>query len=164
MAKKKTTLTASVRIDGMRETLAAFNRLPKDANDALRDKSMELAQALAGEIAAAGRSEGRQAAILAATVKARRDRAPVVVAGGAKRVGRNREPAYALLFGSEFGMNKRTGWYARPRFDQSSGRQYKAHRGRQGYWFFPTIEKNADEIAAVWRKAADDLIAKFGGV
>lgn len=144
----KTALTVNVRIDGVRQTLAAFRDLPKDANDALRDKSMELAQTLAGKVAADARSEGRQAAILAATVAARRDRVPVVVAGGTKRIGRNRKPAFKLLFGSVFGSNRL--------------KQFKPHYGQASYWFFDTVEAEQDEIAAAWRKVADDLIAKFG--
>lgn len=143
MAKKALTMT--VRIDGVHETLAAFNRLPKDANDALRDKSMDLAQTLAGKVADAARSEGRQAAILAPTVKARRDRVPVVVAGGAKRIGRNRKPAYALLFGSEFGSK--------------SLKQFKP-RG-PSYWFYSTVKDSESEISTAYNKAADEIVDRF---
>lgn len=159
----KQALTVHLRIDGARETLRAFNRLPKQANDSLRTRSMELATSLAGKVKSAGVAEGRQARIVAATVAVRRDRVPIIVAGGSKRIGRHRAPAYALLFGSEFGMNKRSGWYALPRFEDSPARQYKPHRGRQGRWIFPTADEAQPEISAAWNRIADDIVRSFGG-
>lgn len=146
---KKTGLTVQVRIDGLRETIAALGRLPKDANDEIRAAAQELAKKLATAAAAAGRAEGRQAALVATTVRAARDRVPVITAGGTKRLGRNRKPAYKLLFGSEFGAN----YY----------RQYQPHLGSGSYWFFQTVEDEQATIAAEWLEAADAIIEKFGG-
>lgn len=145
MAKKD--LTIRVHIDGVRETLAALRKLPKDASTELRAAALEISKEIAAAAAASGRREGSQAALVATTVKARRDRVPVVTAGGTKRLGRNREPAYKLLFGSEFGAN---------RYEQ-----YRPHLGRGSYWFFRTVEDEQVEIAARWLKAADEIIAKF---
>ncbi|HYD28883.1 hypothetical protein [Brevundimonas sp.] len=141
-------LTINVRAEGVRETLAAFRSLPKDANNELRAASLDLSRLLALKAAAAGEAEGSQAALVAGTVKAARDRVPVVQAGGTKRLGSRRKPAWKLLFGSEFGSNQYTQF---PRL----------HQGREGIWFFPTIEENAAEIAARWREAADRTIAAF---
>lgn len=141
-------LVVRLQVDGMREALAAFRKLPKDANDELRTASLALAQALAGSVADAARTEGRQAALLATTVKASRDRVPAVQAGGTKRLGRKRKPAYKLLFGSEFGSSRL--------------RQYRPHRGREGYWFFPVVEREQDEILAAWNRAAQAIADKFG--
>lgn len=163
MAQKQS-LTINVRIDGVRETLAAFRQLPKDANAALRERSQELSELLAGRIRAAGEAEGEQAALLAGTVKARRDRVPVVQVGGTRRLGNPAAPAYRLLFPSEFGMNQRSGWYGKPRYDMSIGTQYKPHSGQDGYWIFPTVRASEDEIGDAWNRAADDIIDAFGGV
>lgn len=157
----KQTLTLTLHIDRVRETLRAFNELPKDASDKLRDRSQKLAQDLATKAKAAAVAEGRQARAVASTVKARRDRLPVVVAGGTKRVGRKRAPAFALLFGSEFGMNRRSGWYAAPRYENATGRQYKPHRGRNSYWFFATADKERDRISKAWLEAADEIVREF---
>lgn len=146
MAKKD--LTVKVRITGVRETVAALSRLPKDANDEIRAAAQALAKDLAAAASAAGRAEGRQAALVATTVRAARDRLPVVNAGGTRRLGRNREPAYKLLFGSEFGANF---------YDQ-----YKPHLGSGSYWFFRTIEDEQVEISAAWLRAADEIIKRFG--
>lgn len=147
MAKKE--LLVTIKIEGIRETLAALNKLPRDAANELRTKATEISQKLSAAAREAATAEGRQAGIVAATVKARRDRVPTVVAGGPKRIGRNRQPAYKLLFGSEFGAT---------RYEQ-----YKPHLGRGSYWFFRTVEDNEVEIAQEWLDAADEIIRKFSG-
>jgi hypothetical protein len=158
----KTGLTLTVHITGLRETLAKFRGLPKEASDALRTWSQELAGTLAESARAAGIRQGRQAALVATTVKARRDRVPSVQAGGSTRLGRYGAPAYALLFGSEFGMNSHSGWYHKPWFADSAGFQYHPHTGQQGAWFFPTVERESGQIADAWNNAATDIIEWFG--
>lgn len=160
-ARGKSTLTLTVELEGVRDTLRALRALPKEASDQLRVETLALSTRLAEKVQAAARAQGGQARAVAVTVKARRDRVPVIVAGGAKRVGRKRSPAYGLLFGSEFGMNGRSGWYAASRYRASRGRQYRPHHGRHSYWFFKTVEANESEIAAAWRRVADDVVAKF---
>jgi hypothetical protein len=143
----KTALTGNVKVDGLRETLAAFRRMPKEASDSLRDRSTELAQLLAGRIAAAARSDSAQSALMAGTVKARRDRVPVIEAGGATSVGRNRVPAYKILFGSEFGARTLP--------------QYRPHLGKGSYWMWATVEANQAEISRAWAKVAEDIQRDF---
>lgn len=138
----------SVEIIGADEILRAFRQLPKEASDELRDTAQRLAADLATDIAAAARREGRQAALMAPTVKAKRDRVPVVQAGGAKRVGRNRVQAGKLLFGSEFG---------------SRLPQFRPHLSGGSYWFYDTVERQDSEIYAEWLKAADRIIQAFEG-
>lgn len=145
---KSSTLTVGIRIDGVRETLTAFRGLPREASAELRDAAGDLAKMLARKAQAGALAEGAQAALMAPTVKAGRDRVPVVQAGGAKRVGSRRAPAWKLLFGSEFGSN---------RFAQFP----RSHQGRDGIWFFPTIESNAAAISRRWREAADNIIRTF---
>jgi len=161
---KKSALTITLHATGVRETLSAFRALPKDASAELRKSSLKLAESLAVAARAAGKAEGGQAAAVARTVKARKDRVPSVQAGGSTRVGRKRAPAFALLFGSEFGMDRRSGWYARSRYRRSKGSQYEhPHRGREGAWFFPTIEARQAQIMREWQAAADRIIRSFGG-
>lgn len=143
----------TVRIDGAQATLKAFRDLPKEASDALRDAAQDLSEQMANWLRAAGSGEGRQASLLTGTVKAKRDRLPYVTVGGTKRIGHpwpgaGRAPAYALLFGSEFGSSR--------------GHGFKPHRGKVGYWVFPTIEAHEGEIAREWTKAADEIVERFG--
>lgn len=142
-------LTIAIRIDGMAETLNAFRALPKAASDELREASLDLSRKLALSAKAAGIAEGEQAALVARTVKANRDRVPSVTAGGSRRVGSRKAPAWRLLFGAEFGSNRY--------------RQFpRLHTGRAGIWFFPTIEREATSIAHGWQTAARGIVRSFG--
>ena len=147
----KTGLTIVVEIDGVRETLAAFRDLPKQATDKLRDAAGQIADDLLPGVRSAARSDASpQAALVASTAKVRRDRIPVLVAGGTKRLGVNRAPAYKLLFGSEFGADRHKQFH-------------KRHQGQEGSWFFPVVEAEAARISAAWNDAADAIIREFNG-
>ena len=147
----KTGLTIVVEIDGVRETLAAFRDLPKQATDKLRDAAGQIAEDLLPGVRSAARSDlSPQSALVASTAKVRRDRIPVLVAGGTKRLGVNRAPAYKLLFGSEFGSNRLRQFH-------------KRHQGQEGSWFFPVVEAEAARISAAWNEAADAIIREFNG-
>ncbi|MEU0467214.1 hypothetical protein ABZ215_24705 [Amycolatopsis sp. NPDC006131] len=145
----KTSLTVKMSIVGLRPTLRAFNDLPKDATKRLKDATLELSRALAAKVKAEGMAdEAPQSRLVATTVAAVRDRVPAIRAGGTKRLGRNRAPAYKLLFGSVFGSN----YY----------RQFgRPHQGRDAYWFFPVVENSQAEIAAKWTAVADGIIRDF---
>lgn len=148
------TFTVRLDLDGVPETLRALRRLGPDASDALRAASLTLSEDLAAKIRAAGQAEGRQAALLVGTVKARRDRLPSVTIGGSSPAvgrrwpGRGRAKPYELLFGSEFGGH---------------GHGFKPHRGRQGYWINPTVERENPAINRAWNGAADRVVRTFGG-
>ncbi|MBN9739551.1 hypothetical protein DMP23_00265 [Amycolatopsis sp. A1MSW2902] len=158
----KTALVVKLQLTGAREVLAAFRDLPKEASDALRDASQNLARKLAvkaaADVAAHG---GPQGHLVAPTTKAVRDRVPAIQIGGTKRVGRRLAPAYGLLFGSIFGMNGRSGWYSAARYAGSTGRQYRPHQGQDAYAFFPVVEQNQAAIAAEWNAAANEIIRSF---
>lgn len=138
----------SVEIIGARELLAAFRKLPKDASDQLREAAGDIAASLVDDIAGAARAEGRQAKLMAPTVKVKRDRVPAIQAGGSKRVGRNKVPAGELLYGSEFGSNLP---------------QFRPHVAGGSYWFYSTIEARDSEIYARWLEAVDSIISTFEG-
>ncbi|WP_435582922.1 hypothetical protein [Amycolatopsis thermoflava] len=145
----KTSLTVKMSIVGLRPTLRAFADLPKDATTRLKDATLELSRSLAEKAKADGMTdEAPQSPLVASTVKAVRDRVPAIQAGGTRRLGRNRAPAYKLLFGSVFGSN----------FYAQFGRP---HQGRDAYWFFPVVENSQAEIAAKWSAVADGIIAEF---
>lgn len=146
----KTALTVKVEIEGLKDTLTKLNKLPKVANDALKDHSGELAGFLARQVQdRARRDKSPQAKRVAGTVRVMRDRVPVIQAGGSKRIASSRVPAYKLLFGSEFGSN------AYPQFR-------KRHQGTDGSWFFGTTEEYAQEISDAWNEAATEVIEFFG--
>jgi hypothetical protein len=137
-----------IQILGIEETLRAFNRLPKEANKSLRERSKALAQVIAGKAQSAGRGSSAQSALVAQTVKARSDRIPKLAAGGAKRVGRNRTPAHKIFFGAEFGAGSRLP-------------QFRPHLGREGYWLYPTVRANTEETAKAWQDVLDDVAKEW---
>ena len=154
----KETLTLKIRADGVREALAAFRALPKEASVQLRDASERIAASLADAARSASHIDA-QAAAVGTTVRVARDRVPAVQVGGSKPVTSSRVPAYKLLFGSEFGANGRFGWYAHPRYADSTGRQFKPHQGTEGRWFFPTAEAEIPDAMVEWNKAVDGIVA-----
>lgn len=158
----RSSITVKVKIEGVRETLRAISKLPKDASAAIRDRAGKIAQRLAAVATAEGKATGRQAAAVADTVKVARDRLPAVQAGGARRITGSRVPAWQLLWGSIFGANGRYGWYAETRYAGSEGRQFLPHTGREGMWFFPAVEAEQSYIEAQWNAAAADVIREFG--
>jgi hypothetical protein len=145
----KTGLTVRIRIEGIRETLQAFRELPADATKRLREETLKLAEVLANRARADGLADSApQSHLVAATVKAVKDRVPAIQAGGSMRLGRRRAPAYKLLFGSMFGSNEY--------------RQFRRpHGGTQAYWFFPVVEEASGEISAAWNRVADEIVRDF---
>lgn len=149
-------LNIRLRIEGVRETLAAFRRLPPDATRELRSASLRIAETLAGRVRAAGASDGPHSALVAPTVRAVRDRVPAITAGGSKTVGRQSRrsrgqgptKASDLLFGSEFGATHL--------------KQFRPHVGAGSYWFFRTVEANQGEAVREWEQAADEIVNLWG--
>jgi hypothetical protein len=156
------TLKLNVRIEGANEVLRAFSKLPADATNELRDRTLDVSRELAGKIRSAGEAESRVAARAASTVKAVRDRIPAVQASTTGRA-RGRKPSKkgsgsgGVLFASEFGMTRKSGWYSKPRYFDSAGRQFRPH-GTHSYWFFVTAERNQSWMADQWDKVADAVV------
>lgn len=153
-------LVVRIRLTGVPEMRAAFRRLPKEANRALKDRSNKIATVLAGRIRSSATSSSAQSAAVAKSVKARRDRVPVVVAGGTVRVTHERRssrgqlPTWAsdLLFGANFGANHL--------------KQFRSHRGAgsDDYWFFSTIKRSQSQIDNEWGQAVDDVAQEWGRI
>lgn len=147
---KNKPISMTVHIAGVRETLAAFRELPKQAAAELRDASGVIAAFMAESARARGMASSSRSALVAGTVRPARDRVPVVQVGGSSRLGSRRAPAWALLFGDEFGA--------------LTYRQFRPHRGTRGYWFFSSIEGEEARIDREWNQAADAIVAKWAGL
>lgn len=141
-------------------TLKAFKALDKAASAELRDASVQIASDMAPRTKAAAST--RMQRRVAQSVKVRRDRVPVLVAGGRGLPG-------VLVAGSEFGGGQRvTSYQRRNRTEPGSHRvrrhttvQFGPHRGKDGAWFYPTFRDNQDEIFDRWRAAVDELLTKW---
>jgi hypothetical protein len=142
-------LTVSISVYGVRETVAAFDKLPRTARREIAESNLAIAQSLVPRLRFEAATLGGQGPLLGPTVTALRDRrVPVISAGGSTPVGRNRKPAYKLLFGFEFGSDR----YG----------QFRRHLGGGGsYWLFRTVFDNQAEMMRKWFKATDRIIAEW---
>lgn len=145
MAGEKRTLTITIRISGLRETVRAFRKWPDDAITEIRAASLSIAGFVATKIRGAARLNP-QSALIAPTVRAMKDRLPVIVAGGNRRVGSNRVPVYKVLFGAEFGAVTLA--------------QFRAFNSG-GYFFFVTVDREADYIQREYLGAVDEINRKW---
>ncbi len=97
-----------------------------------------------------------QAAIVAETVRAGRDRVPYVSIGGSRgRKASGGATAGELVVGNEFGANPTSPNGAFPnggrRFPYRSERE---GRGNKGYWIFPALAEMQPTITKRWTDAA----------
>lgn len=149
-------LRLNVRISGANEVLKALGDLPRDADRELSAEAFDIAKSVTDWIKIAARNDTRQSARAATSVREVKAGAwPAISAGGTKR-------ANGVLFGSEFGMTRRSGWYARGRYRDSLGRQFRPHMGSSSYWFFRTVEREQPWIESQWHQAADAVVRKWG--
>jgi hypothetical protein len=152
-----TTTKMTVHVEGLTETVRAFNRYGKAANNELRDAAQGEVNKVAPMLVAAMRSDGGPSALVASSVSAKRDRYPVIKAAGSKRVatrkrGRGARPrAGDLFFGAEFGGRGR-----------STTQQFRPWKGTTGYAFYPTLRRHTSDIVDGYRKALNDLARKWG--
>lgn len=134
-----------VTVRGLREARRAADNLPADARRIARAGAVDLSRELANLVRAAGRADTRQSARASRTVRTQTaGLQPSIVAG-----------PHPLLFGSEYGIKRRTGWYAAKRYSDSPKRQFRPHRGNASYWFHKTIDENRTRI----RSAHADMVS-----
>jgi hypothetical protein len=143
----------SVRVTGLNEVIRALERLPGQAQREARRGAVKLSRELANLIRAAGRASDRQSARASRTVRtSTAGLNPAVVAG-----------PHDFLFGSEFGVKARFGWYRKGRYHDSPKRQFRGRTaGNVGYWFFPTAKAENPRLRASYQEMADAIIRDWG--
>ena len=147
-----------VVITGLAEFLRDSSKAYKDFNKEMRIAAQDVAQLLVdkakGEASTVSRS--RQATEVMKGMKAQRDRIPTVSLRSKEgfvsksRPNRLRKVKVTrgdVFFGAEFGGG------ATPRTSQ-----FLRHRGRKGYFFWPTVRANKEEIAQNYLKAIDRVL------
>lgn len=147
-------ISVKIQITGARETLAAFRKLPKDATVEMRDANQHISEDLADKIRQAATADGAQSALVASSVKARRDRVPSVQAGGKGRAGSQKRRSKGqkptnmsdLLYGANFGANVLKQFHKPTQPD---------------HWFFDTVEANEARIVKDWEDAAERVLGKW---
>lgn len=139
-------------VQGLKRALA---KLPKEASDELRAASKGIAADVAQEASSRARGLHPAARLVADSLTASRDRVPVVKMGGSRRLpphsGRSRsgkrQTVGDVIWGAEFGGG------GRPRT-----RQFPPHRGRDGYFLWPTVRENCGDIQAAYSAALDKAL------
>lgn len=131
------------RVEGLNRALRSIS---KEASVQLRDASGRIAKRVASDAARSAREQGGAAALVAPTIRAGRDRVPLVRMGSAKRLPpRNGKPRRGshqtigdIIWGAEFGGG------ARP-----ATRQFRPWLGSgrgAGYFLWPAVRDDHDWI------------------
>jgi hypothetical protein len=159
MATASLSLAASA--EGWESSIKAMRSLPRTLKTEVSRRGKTLADPLAREVRAVGHAQGSHAARVADTVKSGiRAGVPTVTAGG---------KPYTM--GSEWGGGiRRTTYVSHSRLgrpylvvQRHTTRQFRPYRGKQGYWFTPTIQhgKGREVVLRAWADLVDQVIREF---
>ena len=159
----KTTMSMKLDMSDYRGMLKALSVMDKEAQMGLKDDVASISRWTAQGIvyASYGALMPKQAAIVAQTVRANRDRLPNVTIGGAKGRASGGANAGQLLFGNEFGGERNAygnktafpnGGY---RFPERSPRE---GRGNKGWWIFPSLVEMQPTIRKRWEEAVNKVM------
>lgn len=149
MATRDGRITVTVR--GAKEVERALAKLPDQAKAETRRGLRSLAGRFTQLIRAAARTESKQARRVAPTVRSHVQGLGIEVSAG----------PHPLLFLSEFGMNRRTGWYANIRRRPGQQRQAPRHLDGGSYWFFQTVDEHRDEIDRRAQEIAERIVERW---
>jgi hypothetical protein len=167
-----TSRTVGIDIDrsDLRALLSALSKLERDAQDVVRDGALAISTDLAGELRdAARRSRTPAAALVALSIRPRRDRVVAVervgreyravrhTPTGKRTTRRVRAAAGTLLWGSETGSQGGTDRQGRRYTDR-----FGAPHNPRGYWIRPTVEKYGPQARERWLRVVLEAIRKAG--
>ena len=137
----------------------------KTINKEIRKVSYDVTRLLEKEVRAEAASvytgrRAEQAKGLAAGLRAKNDRIPTIqlrhtetFRSRSRPNSKRRTPVLKgdVFRGSEFGGGRR-----------KTTRQFLRHRGRSGYFFWPTVRKNRENIAKLYLQGIDQVVKTFG--
>ena len=138
---------AAQRIEGLNALLRTFRTYPRELSSELRDRAKKIADPIAED--ARDRAQTSQQKMVAPSIRAVRDRIPVVKVGGGMTVKsstpRRRQPrAGQVYFGADFGSSL-------PQFPgKTSG----------GRMIFKAVKGNRDNIAEQYLDAVADIFGR----
>lgn len=138
MAAKTTQV--GFQLKGMKELLKVLGSLPKEYQGMVRDASQAIATDLASSATGAAHTDLQRLA--AQGLKVKRDRVPVLRGGVGMTPGGAEQRD--VFFGAEFGGGRR-----------ATTRQFPTHRGRDGYFLYPTARAKGEHYAQMWVEAVD---------
>jgi hypothetical protein len=136
-------------VKGEEKVERAATKLDPDARKGITKEKKRLAKNLAAKLRRAVIS-GSKTTMGRKVRPTIRQRGETVLAG-----------PHPMLFGTEFGMNKKSGWYADERFRGMPNLQYFRHQN-DGYWWNPTIRRSKPDAEAAVARAADEAVRNWG--
>ncbi len=151
-----------IQVKGLAEFIRKCDRMSPEFSKELRKAAYAIAKDLSVKVVAeAGTvSRSRQAIAVAKGLRAKNDRFPTIsLRGQSPFPSKSRPPRKRnkpvtradVFFGAEFGGG------ATPRTQQ-----FLRHRGRSGYFFWPTVRKNKNSIAKEYLEAMDRVVKTLG--
>ncbi len=145
-------MKVQVKVEGLDETLRAFNKYGKDANRELRQAAGVHVERIIGMLNTAAANAGKGAGLSAGSVKRKSDRVPALTAGGSRKVksSTGKVTAGDVFFGYEFGGGRRP-----------TTQQFPPWLGRTGYWFWPLLRREMPALRRAYLKTLDELAAKW---
>lgn len=158
----------AIYIEGLFELLRDLQKADDRFNTEMRKASMEVAKGVTqnSRRAASTVQHNRQALESAHGLQAKSDRVPTIklnekqafisVSRGTTRGSRGRQRRRKVtmgdvFFGAEFGGRARI-----------TTRQFPPHRGKGGYFFWPTVRRMRNEIAEEYLDAIEETMQKLG--
>ena len=164
MADGRTTMSVRPDLKDYRGLLKAINVMDKEAQFELKNEVASISAWTASSIKQSAYTQSpmpRQAAIVAETVRAARDRVPSVYVGGSKGKASGGANAGQLLFGNEFGGDRNA--FGNSSAFPNGGYRFPARtsregRGNTGYWIFPTLKAMQPEIKKRWFAAVNKVM------
>ncbi len=133
--------TGTIRVDGLRELSRALKTMDKELGKDLQKANKSAATLVASHAAAAAYSLGGVAGHVAPSLKASAGRQSASVSGGGA--------AYPMFGGAEFGSI---------RFHQFQ--PWRGSDSDAGYFLYPTIRRDVDQIVELYAEALDNLLGK----
>lgn len=165
-------------IPGLNKFLRDARKLGPEFSKQLRDGSVEVADYVVKKSQA--NAQTQQERLVAKSLQARRDRIPKIrvsssrgfAAKGRPNRGRTeaaKVKAIDVWFGIEFGGGKYGKGNPTPRKTYTDGStrgggyttQFRPHKGRQGYFFYPTVRQEGPEIERLYLAAVDRALTQF---
>lgn len=151
-------MAKTLRFYGVENLNRTLRALPREASVKLRDASQVIAAKVSTDASGAARAQGGLSAIVAPTIRAGRDRVPVIRMGNSSRLpasgngwerarGGSRQTIGDVIWGAEFGGG------ARP-----TTRQFRPHKGQTGYFLWPTVRGDGDFIEKAYGDALMEAV------
>ncbi|MFV0446390.1 MAG: hypothetical protein ACK5Q5_22685 [Planctomycetaceae bacterium] len=131
--------------------MRTLNHLPRTATREILEAAKAIAIDEAGRIR--GRASTAQQRAVAPSVRARSDRFPAIIAGGARRAVSGGGRVSEVFFGAEFGGRGR-----------KTTQQFQPHRGTRGYFVYPTFRADEDRMMKRWEQAVKAIEREWSGV